>query len=189
MKIKKINIKKLNPSKYNPRKDLQPEDIEYRKIKRSIEEFGYVDPIIVNSDMSVIGGHQRLKILKELEYEKIDCVIVDLDKTKEKALNIALNKIEGDWDLPKLKDILQEIDTGKFDIGITGFDNEEIEDLENKYAIQNIDDLLNELDLSEAIDEPIWLVIRTKKENQQLLEDTITQLEEKGIRIERNYEI
>jgi len=189
MKIEKIDIKKLNPSKYNPRKDLRPEDTEYKKIKRSIEKFGYVDPLIVNSDMSVIGGHQRLKVLKELKYKKIDCVIVNLDKSKEKALNIALNKIEGEWDLPKLKDLLQDIDTGEFDIDITGFGKEETEDLINKYAIQNIDDLLNDLDLSEAIEKPIWLVIRTKKENQQLLEDTITQLEEKGIRIERSYEI
>ena len=77
MKIEKIDIKKLNPSEYNPRKDLRPEDTEYKKIKRSIEEFGYVDPLIVNSDMSVIGGHQRLKVLKELKYKKIDCVIVN----------------------------------------------------------------------------------------------------------------
>lgn len=69
MNIQKINILKLKPSEYNPRKDLQPEDEEYIKIKNSILEFGYVAPVIINSDMTVIGGHQRLKVLKELGYE------------------------------------------------------------------------------------------------------------------------
>ena len=68
MDIQKINIQKLKPAKYNPRIDLQPGDKEYQKIKKSIETFGYVEPIIVNKDMTVIGGHQRLKVLKELGY-------------------------------------------------------------------------------------------------------------------------
>ena len=133
MKIEKININKLKLSEYNPRKDLQPDDSEYKKIKKSIEEFGYVDPLIVNKDYTVIGGHQRLKVLRELGFSDIDCVVVDLSKSKEKALNIALNKIQGEWDLPKLKDLLQELDTGEFDIGITGFDDNEIEELMTQF--------------------------------------------------------
>jgi len=129
MIIKKIEINLLNLAKYNPRKDLKPEDIEYQKIKRSIKEFGYVDPIIVNKDMTVIGGNQRLKVLKELDYKKVDCVVLDLDKIKEKALNIALNKIEGEWDLTKLKDLLLEIDTGEIDMDITGFEYSELEEI------------------------------------------------------------
>jgi ParB-like chromosome segregation protein Spo0J len=88
-----------------------------------------VDPIIVNSDMTVIGGHQRLKVLQELNYIEIDCVVIDVPKDKEKALNIALNKISGEWDVPMLKDLLQELDTGDFDMEITGFDVEELESL------------------------------------------------------------
>jgi len=64
MIIKRIEIDLLNLAKYNPRKDLKPEDIEYQKIKRSIEEFGYVDSLIINNDMTFIGGNQRLKVLK-----------------------------------------------------------------------------------------------------------------------------
>ena len=135
MKIEKIDINLLKLAKYNPRKDLQPEDIEYKKIKRSIEEFGYVDPLIINKDMTVIGGNQRLKILKELDYKKVDCVIVDLGKIKEKALNIALNKIEGEWDLPKLKDLLQELDTGEIDMDITGFDYTDLEELMTQFYV------------------------------------------------------
>lgn len=129
MIIKRIEIDLLNLAKYNPRKDLKPEDIEYQKIKRSIEEFGYVDPIIVNKDMTVIGGNQRLKVLKDLDYKKVSCVMLDLDKTREKALNIALNKIEGEWDLIKLKDLLLEIDTGEIDMDITGFEYSELEEI------------------------------------------------------------
>ena len=85
-------------AKYNPRKDLKPGDEEYQKIKRSIEEFGFVSPLVVNKDMTVIGGHQRLKVLIEMGYKEVECIVVDLEKTKEKALNIALNQIRGEWD-------------------------------------------------------------------------------------------
>lgn len=63
MKIEKIEIEKLNPAKYNPRKDLKPGDAEYEKLKRSIEEFGYVEPIVWNKHTgNMISGHQRLKV-------------------------------------------------------------------------------------------------------------------------------
>lgn len=93
MTIQKIETNKLIPATYNPRKDLKPEDTEYQKIKKSILEFGFVSPLVINKDMTVIGGHQRLKVLQELGFESVECIIVDLDKTKEKALNVALNKI------------------------------------------------------------------------------------------------
>ncbi|MBA7659346.1 hypothetical protein ES703_67323 [subsurface metagenome] len=147
MKIEKISINLLNSSEYNPRKDLKPEDIEYKKIKRSIEEFGYVDPLIVSKDMTVIGGNQRLKVLKELGYKKVDCVLVDLDKTKEKALNIALNKIEGEWDLPKLKDLLQELDTGEIDMDITGFEYTDLEKLMTQFHVPDENEKENEKNL------------------------------------------
>lgn len=61
MNIQKIKIENLKPAKYNPRKDLKPEDEEYQKIKKSLLEFGYVDPIIVNSDMTVIRWSSKIK--------------------------------------------------------------------------------------------------------------------------------
>ncbi len=126
MNIQIINIEKLKAAEYNPRKDLKPEDEEYQKIKKSIIEFGYVEPIIVNSDMTVIGGHQRLKVLKDLNHHNIECVIVDLDKDKEKALNIALNKISGEWDYDKLEDLFSELKESNYDLTSTGFDEKEI---------------------------------------------------------------
>lgn len=141
MRIEKIPIEKLNPAKYNPRKDLKPGDPEYEKLKRSIEEFGYVEPIVWNERTgNVIGGHQRLKILKELGRTEIEVTVVDLDEIKEKTLNLALNKISGDWDLPLLKDLLQELDTGDFDIEITGFDEDEIERLMTQFNPINLDE-------------------------------------------------
>lgn len=141
MRIEKIPIEKLNPAKYNPRKDLKPGDSEYEKLKRSIEEFGYVEPIVWNERTgNVVGGHQRLKILKELGRTEIEVTVVDLDEIKEKTLNLALNKISGDWDLPLLKDLLQELDTGDFDIEITGFDEEEIERLMTQFNPIDLDE-------------------------------------------------
>lgn len=109
MNIQKIEITKLKPAEYNPRKDLKPEDEEYQKIKRSIIEFGYVVPVVINSDMTVIGGHQGLTVLEDLGYKKIECSVQNLDKTHEKALNLALNKINGIWDNEKLEKILAEL--------------------------------------------------------------------------------
>ena len=129
MNIQKIKIDKLIPATYNPRKDLKPGDAEYIKIKNSIENFGYVSPLIINKDMTVIGGHQRLKVLKELGFTELECIVVDLDKTKEKALNIALNKIQGDWDEEKLEALLQELKLDDFDTNLTGFDFDEVDEI------------------------------------------------------------
>ncbi len=125
-----MQIEDINPAKYNPRLDLQPGDPEYEKLKRSMQEFGYVEPIVWNKRTgNIVGGHQRYKILIDMGMREVDCVVVDLSETKEKALNLALNKIQGDWDYLKLKDILQELDTGEFDIELTGFGMDEIEQL------------------------------------------------------------
>ena len=129
MNIQIIKIDKLIPATYNPRKDLKPGDAEYIKIKNSIENFGYVSPLIINKDMTVIGGHQRLKVLKELGFTELECIVVDLDKTKEKALNIALNKIQGDWDEEKLEVLLQELKLDDFDTNLTGFDFDEVDEI------------------------------------------------------------
>lgn len=135
MKIVEKKIDELNPAEYNPREDLQPEDKEYQKLKKSIQEFGYVDPVIFNERTGrIVGGHQRLKVLKELGYETIQAVVIDIEEQKEKALNIALNKISGRWDEAKLKDLLIDIDTGEFDIELTGFDENEVEKLINKFV-------------------------------------------------------
>ena len=96
MQIKKIKINKLKPAEYNPR---QITTKQYNDLKESIRKFDLVDPIIVNKDMTVIGGHQRLKVCKDLNYKDVDCVILDLSKEQERELNIRLNKSGGEWDM------------------------------------------------------------------------------------------
>lgn len=129
MRVETVLLKDLKPAEYNPRKILKKDSKVYQQLKKSIEEFGYVLPIVVNKDLTIIGGHQRYKILKDLEYKKCDVVVLDLNKKKEKLLNIALNKITGEWDLVVLKDVLEKINTGEFDIEITGFSMDEIDKL------------------------------------------------------------
>ena len=96
MNIEKIKINKLKPATYNPR---QISKKQYNDLKDSIVKFGLVDPIILNKDFTVIGGHQRLKVCKELKYKDIDCVVLDLTKEDERELNIRLNKSGGEFDL------------------------------------------------------------------------------------------
>jgi len=130
MDIQKISVDKIKHAQYNPRKNLKPGDAEYEKLKRSIEEFGYVEPVIWNSRSgNIVGGHQRFKVLLQLGEKEVDCVVVDMDEQKEKALNVALNKVSGDWDLPLLTDLLKDLDASGFDVSLTGFDLLEINEL------------------------------------------------------------
>ena len=129
--LKVLPVSVLKPAAYNPRKKLKPGDKEYEKIKASIQEFGFADPLVVNSDMTIVGGHQRLTVAVELGYTEVPCAIVDVDKVREKALNIALNKITGAWDEDMLADLLKDLEASEFDLGLTGFDVPEIESLFN----------------------------------------------------------
>ena len=139
MKIVKKKIEDLRPASYNTRKDLKPGDKEYEKLKRSITEFGYVEPVIYNKRTGiVVGGHQRLKVLKDLGYEEIDVVIVDLSIEQEKALNVALNKISGEWNNNLLADLLKELDQEGFDVTLTGFDLDEAKELFGKGSLENV---------------------------------------------------
>lgn len=128
MRIETLSLGDLNPADYNPRKDLQPGDSEYEKLKRSLAEFGYVEPVIWNKTTGhIVGGHQRQKVLADLGFESVDCVVVELDETREKTLNIALNKISGDWDESKLALLIADLDASDFDAELTGFDEAEIQ--------------------------------------------------------------
>lgn len=129
MNTVRVKLSQLSTAEYNPRKRLRPGEPEYEQLKRSIETFGYVDPIIANKDGTIIGGHQRYYILIDLGYDEVDIVQLDISKEKEKALNLAMNKISGEWDDEKLKDLLKDLDLGGFDIEITGFTHNEFNDL------------------------------------------------------------
>ena len=166
LQIEKIVISKLVPAKYNPRKDLKPGDAEYEKLKRSVEEFGYVEPIIWNkTTRRVIGGHQRLKVLVDFGLKEVDCVVVEFSEEKEKALNIALNKINGEWDTDKLAMLISDLQGSDFDVSLTGFEEAEIADLFEKTGEKEVRD--DDFDLTTALEKAsfvergdIWTVGR-----------------------------
>lgn len=152
MEIKELPLKELKPAAYNPRKKLKKGDKEYEKIKQSLLKFGYVDPIIVNEDLTVIGGHQRLTVLKDLDYETAKCVIVDLPKEDEKALNIALNKITGQWDVALLADLLLDLQESDFNLDLTGFEPPEIDDILSNIHDKELTE--DEFDVEEELKKP-----------------------------------
>jgi DNA modification methylase len=128
MIIKKWKLQDIIPSDYNPR---IISDEELKKLNDSMEKFGYIEPIIVNKrNNHIIGGHQRYKILckKFKETDEIEVVETDLDELQEKTLNIALNKISGEFDDEALSILLKELqDTDKDLLKYTGFDLVDVE--------------------------------------------------------------
>ena len=164
MEWKVLPIGQLKPAAYNPRKQLKPGDKEYEKIKNSIQEFGYVEPVIVNYDMTVIGGHQRLTVLKELGYEEVQCVVVHIeDEHKVKALNIALNKITGTWNEQLLADLIVDLQSVDFDVNLTGFEAPEVEQLFSKVHNKKVKE--DDFDVDGELEQPamakagdIWLM-------------------------------
>lgn len=142
MEIRTLKAEQLKAAEYNPRRDLQPEDAEYKKLRRSIEEFGYVEPIIWNERTgNVVGGHQRLKVLLEQGTEDIEAVVLDLNDRDEKILNVLLNKVKGRWDIGKLADLLQDLDEAGA-MELTGFEDWELQSLLMQY--DHIKDLMEE---------------------------------------------
>jgi len=125
MKIIKKKISDLNPADYNPRKISKE---ELNRLKDSIEKFGYVELIVWNKRTgNVISGHQRLKVLQQIGTTEIEVIEVDLDEVQEKALNLAMNKIGGEWDDKLLPELLLKISQENEEmLKYTGFDDMEI---------------------------------------------------------------
>lgn len=128
LKIEYVPIGKLKPFAGNPRK-IEPG--EMKKLRRSIKEYGFVDPCIVRRESNeIIGGHQRVEAAKLEGLVTAPVVYLDgLDDAKAALLNVALNRISGEWDWPKLGDLFGELDSGGIDLTLSGFDLGEIEGL------------------------------------------------------------
>jgi len=126
MQIEKRNIEDLKFYPGNPR-NISKEMLD--KLRQSLREFGFVDPLVINKDNEVIGGNQRLKAAKAEGIKEVPVVVVDLPKNKEKALNLALNKITGEWDEELLKNFIEDLDVE--DIELAGFNDEELTELED----------------------------------------------------------
>jgi site-specific DNA-methyltransferase (adenine-specific) len=163
--IKKMKIADLNPAKYNPRKELKPGDKEFEKLKNSIEHFGYVELIVVNTanHNTVISGHQRLNVLKYLNVDEIECVTVEMNETEEKALNIAMNKVSGAWNEQLLADLIVDLQSVDFNVDLTGFEAPEVEQLFSKVYNKKIKE--DDFDVDGELEKPtvaregdIWLL-------------------------------
>lgn len=148
MKITLIKIDSLKPSLYNPR---QITGKQYEDLKKSIEKFGMCKPIVININperlYNVIGGHQRLQILRDLGAEKVPTVSVNLNEEEEKELNIRLNKNGGQWDIDLLSnfDVVDLKEWGFKDIEL-GFNIDKIEEKKESKIVLTI----KEDDISKA---------------------------------------
>lgn len=139
MRVEKKPIKALKRAAYNPRKKLKEGDKEYEKIKRSLEAFEQVEPLVWNQRTgNLVGGHQRLTVMQDMGYTEVDVTVVDLDEAQEKQLNVTLNKVRGRWDFDKLAELLGEME----DVTLTGFEQWEVDGLSTDY--DHISDLLAE---------------------------------------------
>jgi len=133
MRIETTPLAALKPAPYNPRVELDKDDAAYQRLQRSLQEFDLVQPLVWNERTGhVVGGNQRLKVLSNLGQQEIDVVVVSLPLEREQALNIALNNhmVGSDWEPEKLVDLLAELQQlPEVDATLTGFDEQQIQDL------------------------------------------------------------
>lgn len=131
LEVRVLPIAQLTPALYNPRRGLKPGDRAWKKLHRSLTEFGLVEPLVWNELTGhVVGGHARLAILKELGVVDVPVSVVRLSAEREKALNVILNNREaqGRFDPEKLADLLTELEELP-ELEITGFDKADLRDL------------------------------------------------------------
>lgn len=149
-----MSISKLKEATYNPRVKLKPGMPEYEALKKSILKHGFADPAVVNkrTGFTIVGGHQRIAVAKELGYTEVPCSIVDLDVVEEKELNIALNKITGMFDDVMLADLISDIQSSGGELEATGFTPPEADELFNKIHDKNIKE--DDFDVEEELKKP-----------------------------------
>lgn len=180
MRIETKSIAQLERAYYNPRVQLVPGDTEYELLKGSIETFGYVVPIVWNERTGrVVGGHQRLSVLEASGAKEVEVSVVDLDEEQEKQLNIALNKIEGEWDNGMLRDLLNELD----ELGVaeaTGFDRHSI-DFMNRGLEELVDEATIESEL-EDVEETFNITLTFDIEYRTDVEEYIRENGKEGIK-------
>lgn len=151
LRMERRKLSDLLPAEYNPRVTLGPEDKDFQDLVESIRTLGYAEPILINEDGTIIGGHQRYNALIYLGWDEADVVVYPCSKVKEKALNVALNKIDGRWDTIKLVNLLEQINLEGVDFTVTGFTQDELDDLKVDLQVETaIED--EDFDLDGAYD-------------------------------------
>lgn len=143
MRVKVVDIKKLKRYPDNPR--IHP-DAAISKLKRSVEEFGWTNPILASSDGYILAGHARIKVAKDMGMKKVPVIYLPLKGAKAVAYMVADNRIQEntDWDLEILEKLIKRLGTTSVDLAITGFDEEELEDLFREFDIDGLELEVNE---------------------------------------------
>jgi len=161
VEIVRVQLDQLIPAPYNPRRELRPGDPEYEALRRSITEFGLVEPLIWNRRTGrLVGGHQRLRVLRDLGVREVEVSVVDLDEQRERILNIALNRIQGEWDEDRLRGLLAELEEAGADLSLTGFTEAEIDDLLAELEPAEVEETEGNTDPDEVPEPPAEPVTR-----------------------------
>ena len=128
IKVESMAMDRLREHPKNPR--VHPESAIHKLI-RSIEYYGFTNPILISKDNFILAGHARYKAMERMGYDEVPVIRLDLQGELADAYLIADNRIqdETEWDSSKLKDLLEDLDTGAIDLTLTGFDMDEVENL------------------------------------------------------------
>ncbi len=180
LKIVYKDIDDLMMYENNPRKNEDAVDV----VAKSIQEFGFKNPIIIDKNNEIVAGHTRILAARKLGLKTVPTVSAsDLTETQIKAFRIADNRTAelSQWNFDLLEMELDDLKMEGFDIDITGF-TEELKE------IMDIDDLLEEVDVTMAIENPIWLTVRTSESNKHALNEARRLLRDNGIRSEVSYD-
>jgi ParB-like chromosome segregation protein Spo0J len=161
MRIERMLLSEMHGAEYNPRKRLGPDDRQFKALVQSIDEYGFVEPIIYNKrTKNIVGGHQRYEVLQAKGVKEIEVVVVDLTLEKEKALNIALNRITGEWDQTKLAQLLDElVKVPDFKIESIGFTAPDVDELIHRTLNQDAGD--NSFDVDAELKKNVPVVTKT----------------------------
>ena len=162
LEIKNIDIDTIKEMENNPRRI---KDFDFDNLKKTITEFGLVQPLIINSDNSLIGGHQRFKAMKELGMKEVPVIILDLEPAKAKALNLSLNRISGEWDYALLDKFLK--DMGEDVLNLSGFSEQELSQFKVKYDFTDISEEMKGLE-EEKKEELDWKAKVDKKDYEKV---------------------
>ena len=150
-----VPLKKLVPYINNARTH-SPEQI--KKLRSSLREFGFINPVIIDRDYGVIAGHGRILAAKEENMKDVPCVFADhLNEAQKKAYIIADNRMAMDagWDEELLRIEIESLQAESFDIGLTGFDEKEIADLFSDCKEAEIEE--DDFDLTKALEKAAFV--------------------------------
>jgi hypothetical protein len=167
-----VNINKLKGMKYNPR---EISNFDKENLKRSIKEFGNVRPIVVNKDYTIIGGHQTINALKELGWKEVDVIRLDLTEEKAKLLNLALNRISGEFNQELLDKFIEDIDN----LSLSGFSEAEINNLKNSYDYGDLSKDIKDLEL-EHLETIEWTAKFKNEKEFKAVRDSIMLIKQKN---------